>query len=486
MTLSEVERLSTFRVLARTDLYFLLRYAMKRPDVQHPWLFARCKEVQANPDGYLDLWAREHYKSTIVTVALTIQDILASHGEQPVFEEESTTGIFSHTRPIAKKFLRQIKQELENNDDLKSWFPDILYANPEREAPVWSLDSGIVVKRRGNPKEATVEAYGCVDGQPTGAHFNRLVYDDLVTLASVTSTDMIEKTAEAWKTSLNLGARRGKRRMVGTRYHFNDTYAEIIRDESAEVRLYPATEDGTETGEPVFLTTEELRTKRKEQGPYVFGCQMLQNPKADSHQGFQEKWLEHYGKKKDGTGLNIYLLFDPANEKNKKSDYTAAWAIACAPDQNIYALDIVRDRLSLTERANLLFKWHRKYGKHIKGVAYERYGLQADIDHFEDRMERDNYRFTITEVGGSMGKGDRIKRLIPWFEQSRIILPEQYHYTDYEKKTSDLVEDFIQQEYKPFPVATHDDLMDGLSRLCDLELVFPSDNFDMPKLRTHE
>src|SRR5688572_1025195 len=105
-----------FRLLCRKDLYFLLRYGLQRPDLDRKWLFDRCREVQRDPDWHLDLWAREHYKSTIITYGKTIQDILASHGEDPLPEwkgTEVTVGIFSHTRPIAKQFLRQIKVEFE-------------------------------------------------------------------------------------------------------------------------------------------------------------------------------------------------------------------------------------------------------------------------------------------------------------------------------------------------------------------------------------
>src|SRR6478735_10403991 len=114
----------------RTDLYFLLRYGLKRADAANKWVYERCGEVQADPDGHLDLWAREHYKSTIITFAKTIQDIL--------IDPEVTVGIFSHTRPIAKAFLRQIKQEFETNETLKTWFPDVLWANPHKESPKWS------------------------------------------------------------------------------------------------------------------------------------------------------------------------------------------------------------------------------------------------------------------------------------------------------------------------------------------------------------
>ena len=184
------------RKLCRYDLFFLLIFMLKRFDIDRDWLFDRCKEVQNEPDGCLDLWAREHYKSTIITFGKTIQDIL--------IDPEVTVGIFSHTRPIAKGFLRQIKHEFEQNKELIGVFPDILWENP-KQAPKWSEDDGIIVKRKTNPKEATVEAWGLVDGQPVSKHFNILVFDDVVTLASVTTPEMINKTTAAWEMALNLG-----------------------------------------------------------------------------------------------------------------------------------------------------------------------------------------------------------------------------------------------------------------------------------------
>ncbi len=155
-------RVQAYRLQARTDLYFLLRYVMGRKDVEHPWLIARIREVQNAPDGYIDLWARYHYKSTIITFALNIQDVLASHGEDPLPKWnglEPTICIFSHTRPIAKAFLRQIRDELQNNQVLKELFPDVLYERPDRDSPRWSEDNGLLVKRKTTPREATFEAW---------------------------------------------------------------------------------------------------------------------------------------------------------------------------------------------------------------------------------------------------------------------------------------------------------------------------------------
>jgi predicted phage terminase large subunit-like protein len=454
---------------AENDLFFLLVYVLGRKDADNDWVFDRCREVQLSPDGHLDLWAREHYKSTIITYAMTIWDIILTMGE-------ITVGIFSHTRPIAKAFLRQIKRELEHNEQLKALWPDIFYADPVNHSPKWSEDEGITVKRRGNPKEATVEAWGLVDGQPTSKHFDLLLYDDIVTRESVTTPEMMVKTTDALALSYNLGTREGARRFIGTRYHFNDTYKTIMDRGTVSPRLYPATHNGKVDGEPVFLTAKQLADKRRDMGPYVFGAQMLQDPTADELQGFKTEWLKYATA--DESGLNIAILVDPASKKKATSDYSSYWVVGLGPDRKVYVLDMVRDRLRLTERADMLFRLHRYWnrGGSVQCVAYEEYGLQADIEHMQDRMTRENYRFDITAVGGRLAKNDRIRRLIPWFEQGRIYLPPTLAKTNYEGRSIDLIAAFKNEEYIPFPVGQHDDMLDALARLLepDLPISWPS------------
>lgn len=705
------------RELARTDLFFLLTRVLNRADADRDWLFDRCNEVQAAPDGYLDLWAREHYKSTIITFALTIQEILKN--------PEITIGIFSHTRPIAKGFLRQIKREFELNEHLKALFPEVLYENPRKESPKWSEDDGIVVRRATNPKEATVEAWGLVDGQPTSKHYALMIYDDVVTRESVTTPDMIAKTTDAWALSRNLSSEQGGlTRYIGTRYHANDTWAEIIRRKAAVPRLHPPTDNGKADGTPVLLTPERLAKKREEMGPYIFAChgagtlitmadwsqkpieavmvgdevvgwahfdggqatltptrviatnsrkapavrstlrngdvlihtpdhkwwtgrapredgsrhtysplgfgygfqsglckvvgvndtyrdclpdqnraagylaaiidgeggikhrtvqvtqdqiqhpgvcaqiewcldalgfsygicdstrgkknqriytihggraarvrllhvlgghfgkreqlisqcygsrnfgkscrvelaeqspvgdidvfniqtetgnyvaggyaskncQMLQDPKQDAVMGFKREWLRFW-RPAGWEGMNRYVICDPASEKKKTSDYTVFAVLGLAADRNYYLIDMIRDRLNLTERARTLFYLHQKYRPLMTG--YEKYGLQSDIEHFNYVMEQNAYRFPIIELGGSMPKNDRIRRLVPIFESGRLYIPDHIAYTDYEGHYLNLSKIFTEDEYEPFPVSAHDDMLDALSRVMDPEL----------------
>ena len=472
----EQRKRAMVRALCLCDLYYLLVRACRRVDMlvrsddkpKPEWLYARVREVETDPDGRLDLWAREHYKSTVITFGLTIQDILK--------DSNITFGLFSHTRPIAKAFLRQIKQELETNQLLKLLFPDVLWSNPSQQSPKWSEDDGIIVRRSDNPKESTIEAWGLVDGQPTSKHFKKLLYDDVVVKDSVNTPEMITKTMDAVEHSFNLGVVGGPKRMAGTRFHFNDAY-KTVRDRGTFImREYPGRLGGTEDGECVYWSEKVHQQKRRDMGPYTYATQILLNPAADALQGFRREWLRHWKtiSPPQWKKMNRYLLVDAASSKKKGSDYTAIGVIGLNTDGNYMVLDMVRDRLNLAERTQRLFDFHKRW--EIKfPVRYERYGLMADIEHIKERQERENYRFDVREVGGSTAKNDRIKRLLPIFEQGRFWLPTTLHVTDYEKISRDLVRDFVEDEYMAFPVGAHDDVFDMFSRIAepDMPLEWP-------------
>jgi hypothetical protein len=102
-------------------------------------------------------------------------------------------------------------------------------------------------------------------------------------------------------------------------------------------------------------------------------------------------------------------------------------------------------------------------------VRYERYGMMGDIQYLMELQGRENYRFSVTEVAGPLAKADRIRRLIPLFEQSKFYLPETLHYTDREGVTRDLVGEFVEKELCAFPAGLHDDMLDSLARITDTE-----------------
>ena len=145
-------------------------------------------------------------------------------------------------------------------------------------------------------------------------------------------------------------------------------------------------------------------------------------------------------------------------------------------DNNLYILDMVRDRLDLSARTSEVFRLHRKWRPNE--VRYEQYGMMADAEHIKLEQEKQQYRFKIVPVGGSVAKEDRIRRMIPYFFQERFYFPAQFWYTDAHGEVIDLVDAFLNQEYLPFPIGRHDDMLDGLARLFEpdksLALKWPS------------
>ena len=489
----------TLAELGRHDRYFLLVHILNAHYAVHPWLYARTREVEKNPDGYLDLWAREHFKSTIITYAGIIQEILK--------DPEITIGVFSHTRPISKGFMAQIKREFESNENLKRFYPDVCYQNPRAEAPFWSLDSGIVVKRKGNPKEATVEAHGLVDGQPTSKHFKLLVYDDVVTLSSVTTADQIEKTTNAWDISLNLGSAEGdgiaRMWMIGTRYNYSDTYHTLIDRGAIKPRVYAATDDGTITGKPVFWTQERWENKLKTSSLYNIACQQLQNPNAGGKAEFTEERHCHYYEVRPQT-LNVYIMCDYAGSRRSTgSSRTAFSVIGVDGNLNKYLLDGACHRIGLAERwttlRNLRRKWMCQPGIQHVSVGYERFGAQSDIDYFEEKMRETGESFHIEELNwpadGDIAKDNRIRRLEPDMRNWSFFLPYDGNKTKIQNKAImdgnshllakpikvvdedgriyNLVDYLINTELLFFPNTMQKDLLDASSRIYDMNPVAP-------------
>jgi phage terminase large subunit-like protein len=412
-------------LLGCNDRYFLLTNLLGRQDACGPWLFDRCREVERDPDGYIDLWARFHYKSSIITFAGSIQEIMC--------DPEITIAIFSVVKPIAQAFLRQIKEEFENNDRLKEAFPDVLYAFPRQNSTdghpaMWSLGGGIIVKRRSNPKEATVEAHGLLDGQPTSRHFRLHIYDDVVT-QDYLSQDQIRKTTERWEMADNLGSHEGVRKwMLGTRYHFADTYGVVIDRRSMKPRIYPATDDGTLTGKPVFLSQERWDQLKNDQRSTV-SAQMLLNPIAGTEATFSSLWLTSYDV--IPAVMNVYILIDPSMGRTERSDRTAIAVIGIDQGSNKYLLDGVRHRMKLSERwdyiKNFKRKWERHPGVDTVKVGYEQYGMQVDLEVIQDIQIREDNWFPIDKLGtpsrGQHSKPDRIRRLEPDIRERRFLFP---------------------------------------------------------------
>jgi len=287
--------------------------------------------------------------------------------------------------------------------------------------------------------------------------------------------------------------------LIMQRWHEDDLAGRLLRDmeaggerwEIVKLRMEAESDDplGREPGEPLWPEwfTDGMRDQAK-RDVRSWSALYQQDPVPVGGGEIKADWFQRYRKTEDdGKGLR-YILVDPAGERKPgrkgRKDNTAMGVFETRADGNVYLLDGVRERIGLIERTDILFEWVAKYKPQL--VGYEQYGMQSDSAHIQDRMERDQYRFRLIELGGSLRKEDRIRRVIPRLERGGLWFPTQLMRTAADGTRYDLMANVIDQEVKGFPVAPYDDFLDMLSRLEDLEeqrlLKFPM--IEKTKLKT--
>lgn len=518
------------RSLCKSDLYYLGYFilgitGMHHEDVQdhdtgevirrvyRPFVFNRCWEVQNSPDFHVDIWARGHFKSVIITELKTIQDIL--------IDPNVTVGIYSYNATIARSFVQAIRGLLEN-PDLQRLFPDIIPSAEEIRAKKFSMpnrygkmtkrklswsDESFSVKRTTTKKEETCMGYGLVTGQAVSKHFDILVFDDCVTPDSVRTDKSNATTTQQWQQAINTGEGENMRmRVIGTRYLFYDTYYHIINPMASEgkmgggrftERIHACYARGL-GGErvPVMRTKEYLEELERNTLGFVFASQMMCDPSQASVFRFQDEWIAERCQQDDIYArrgeFNWYIMVDPANTKNKQSDYTAMAVIGTHRDKRYYIPDMVRDKLVQSERKSELFKlvnkWTTPDGR--KPIVFEEQsGLLSDMEYFRNEMVKDRFYFELRAVttrpriladlrmSGTAMKHQRILALEPYLKAHRIVLADSVVRTNYSGNQEDMMESFINQEYHNYPYGDHDDMLDSICRLADAEtgplMLFP-------------
>ena len=366
---SGLNPVNVYRSLILNDLFFVL-YFIVRPfspgdeeRVNHPFIVKMCNEIQDGQKDYtLDVWAREHFKTSIMTVAETIQYTLRN--------PEASNGIFAYARPAAKKFLYSIRDIFQTRKLLKACFREIVWNDPEKEAPLWSLDDGIILKRTTTRKEPTIGAYGLIEGMPTGLHFDRRVYDDVVTEDVSDSPEVMEKIKTKFDSSQNLGTESGTHRVIGTFYHHADPliYVRDKKDENGNpkyhLRLVPATEDGTPNGRSIFISQKRLDDLKLTK---TFNCQQLCNPTPVGTQKLNPEYLKEIDPEQIPRASYKFMVIDPAGSTAKGD----SWAIlVCAVEpkvdevgaSNVYIVDAMISPLGDSEAIETIVRMYLNAG----------------------------------------------------------------------------------------------------------------------------
>ena len=491
--LGHLDPAGVYRKLVLSDIWFILYFVMGIPDEKkpnHPFVVGRANEIMEGEKDYtLDVWSREHFKTSLITIAETIQDCLGN--------PEESTAIYSHKASIARgKFLFEIKRHFETSVLLKKSFPDVLWEDAQKEAPIWSLDGGLILKRKSNRGEPNVSAHGLIEGMPTSIHTERRKYDDILTEDMADSLEYMEKVKEKYDSSQNLGTENGTHRVIGTFYHHNDPLC-YIRDKVDFVtkeklyltRIYPATHNGLPNGVPVLISEKRLNALRHTK---TFFMQQLCNPTPLGTAVLNPRLLKDIEPDLIPSDIIKFMVIDPAGDNSSKlGDDWGVLVCGVAPKvtelgaSKVYILDAFISKITESEAIEMLGRMYLNNGM-IRQVGYERLGntTPAWLVHMVNYLRQagryieldPKFKQVIRLAHGNRNKIKRIEDALAW--------PLNNSCLHISSSVPLLYRDRLRHEMEQFPYGK-DDGLDALTYLYDVlkdfNFSFISDTNDKEK-----
>jgi phage terminase large subunit-like protein len=461
--------LATIRHYLKTDLFFLVNFGIG-VDANDPkgFVLDKCYEIEADEKSYSDgicdsfhyVWARGHFKSTLITIGATAMYHLN-------FPEHSTC-IFSFKKGNANKFLQAIS-DIYKMDEVKHAFSDLL-GDIADSKEFCSMDRGLILNRRSRRKERTIETAGLMEGMPTGSHYNVLRFDDIETDDIAESCSQLTKSFSKFQMAQHLGMVTGDTltTVAGTPYSHMGPIQTIrdLRDvlgiPTYKTTVCPA-ED--EHGEPVLMTRKQL-DKYKVLNHYR--AQMMCDPSPTAGSEFSSRDLLTVVA--PPPGLYQFMIVDPAGDKGDKADGDF-WSIMCVGVErtkdehgycNVYITDMVIDRFhdqnAIKEIVKMFIRNHD-----VQAICVEQTNISA-VKGWVQQELKEKRGIMLSEKTNTLialkpqGMGSKITRI-----KRGLSTPLSLKKIHISAKIPQLYRQRLNKEMDEFPYGAHDDGIDCLS-----------------------
>lgn len=475
----EEARMTAIRAIAERSLFFFVIFCLKLDWVDSDYGYRLCNDVQNHKWNSLWVIAREHYKSLIITKASTLWELLK--------DPNRTYLIVSYNVSKAQGFLSSIKKWCEDNEFIQLLWSDVIWENPQRgyyyenddKRVSWTwTQSALEFKRTRTSEEKSIEVSGIEGGLRTGGHFSHIIFDDAETPATVVTAESIEKCFNSIVMSTNVGQTANLNMcFIGTFYAKDDLYVRLIKKNYFKDSIIIQPCYDWETGAPLLFTDKQIFEKMEKMGLEAFITQMLCDPSLTHNSAFKSEWWRTW-KADNLQGLNIYIVVDPAgNKQNKDNDNSVMLVVGIDALENLMIIDIIRDKLTAESKFTSLLELYGKYMP--KTVYYEQLSMQADISLLENQMGRVNIRFPIIpfDMRKCGSKTQKIMKLQAPLMTGKIYFPEYAYHTNYRGEYENMINSLKVEEYYGFPAISHDDGLDALASayqlLLDHNLVAP-------------
>ena len=340
-----------------------------------------------------------------------------------------------------------------------------------------------------------------VGGPLTGRGAHVMIVDDPIkNFEDANSTTNREMAWNWWNTTAYTRLAPGAGcLLIMTRWHHDDLFGRLLEQEAEakklgiptqkwDVVMYPAiaTEDEKyrKSGEalhPERYPLDQLNMIKNAPGNERNWASLYQQtPTLDEGAYFKKEFFKYWQTSSDSESpdkvkpdnLNVYATWDLALGQKETNDYTASVVFGLDQNENIYVLDIVRERMDAMEIVEKIIDQYEQWKPIATGI--ERTHMQMALGPFLNKRirERKVYSLYIHEqLPGRRDKELRARSIQGRIQQGKVFFPR--HAPWLHTLTTEMLQ---------FPAGTHDDLCDCLAYAGLLleELSAPEKRIDKP------
>jgi predicted phage terminase large subunit-like protein len=216
--------------------------------------------------------------------------------------------------------------------------------------------------------------------------------------------------------------------------------------------------------------SKEVLLREKELNPNYFFSQLQQNPiNIGKSNLIKSEWLNEYSMN-DLSKLQIkrvYMFADTANKANTWNDYTVFIVVAQCVDNNLYILDLFRDKVEFNL---LLYRFKEFYSRHLYNSNLYPDNIcipSLSLAYIEDKASGTSLIQVVREEGINVlaiqrnkDKLYRLSNVSHLFYQGRVYLPKSASWTQDVKRECD--------EFTIDDTHEHDDMLDCIIDSLDV------------------
>jgi phage terminase large subunit-like protein len=445
--------------LGRSSLYFLAKAILRYRDMTDRF-HGRCAEWydRCRTQFKQILWPRDHYKTSLITIAGTVQRVVRDVNRTSLICNESATN--------SELMLRAIRLHAESNRVFRAVYSDIIPRDIKRVR--WN-DQMLDFERSLISPSPTIDTIG-MTGAVVSRHYHHITFDDPVGEEAAASQKVMDDTIRRMSglTALLVKPEVDTVDYVGTPWLMHDTVSWFARTfESRLAKLIiPVMVDG-EIVFPELITPEMLAIKRKALGEYRFSCWYLLKPRDSEKQNLNVQdirfwdWsdasesainlLNPSGEVIDvwsTSQLDITTTVDLAAAEKASSDRNAIVTVGVSPKGQAIVLDTFVKLCTPIEVIDHLFWLAKRYTPRSFGI--EDVAYQKALKYFVRQRAIDEEMWLhVVPVRPPAKAKSHIRGLQPIMATGRLYVHPTQH--------------VLRNELAEFPLGEHDDAADALA-----------------------